>query len=117
MRSDFRNHPYGQYICGNSVVYFDRRYRPIARVGPDGVTPCDSLEWIEFERQLWFYSDANPPEHCAETRQRLEALMDSIPVLREEVQRRNKAERRMRTLPPRRWSGERHEHHTVLYRL
>jgi hypothetical protein len=114
MRSDYRNHPYGFYRAGNSIVYFDRRYRPIVRVD-DRATVVDSLEWIEHSGKEFLYSDGrNPPSHNAETRRRLKELMDSIPVLGEEVQRRNKAERRMRTLPPRRWSDERH---TPLYGL
>jgi hypothetical protein len=101
----FRNFPYGLYRCGNAIVYFDRRYRPIVRMS-DVATVCDSLEWIEHSGQEWFYSDAGDPRCCAATRNKLKRLMDSIPEMAAEARRRNKAERRMRTLPPRRWSGE-----------
>jgi hypothetical protein len=113
MRADFRNWPYGHYVTGNSIIYFDRRYRPICRVD-DQATVVDSLEWIEHSGKEWFYHDGNQPSCNAETRKRIQNLMDAIPELAAEVARRNKAERRMRELPPRRWPGE---HHTVVYGL
>jgi hypothetical protein len=107
MRNDLRNYPYGRYLCADCIVFFDRRYRPIIRINRRGeVSVCDSLQWIEFAGQTWMYSDRNPPRHDKETRRKLEKLMADIPLLGAEVARRNKAERRMRTLPPRRWSDE-----------
>ena len=105
MRTDYRNWPYGYYKCGNAVVYHDRRYRPICRVS-DIATVVDPLTWIEHDGHEWFYSDANPPTYDAQTRHRLQSLLDANPVMAAEVARRNKAERRMRELPPRRWLGE-----------
>lgn len=105
MRTDFRNWPYGYYRCGNAVVYHDRRYRPIVRLD-DSVTVVDSMEWVEHTGQEWLYNDATQPACNKATRAKLEDLMDLIPELGAEVQRRNRAERRMRDLPPRRWVGE-----------
>jgi hypothetical protein len=121
MRTDFRNYPYGAYLCENAIVYFDRRYRPIVRITQPydeaSVTVRDSLEWIEHSGQEWLYNDGNPPRYDAQTRNKLKRLMDAIPEMAEEVRRRNRSERRMRTLPPRRWADERYEHHTQLYGL
>ena len=105
MRTDFRNHPYGYYRCGNAVVYFDRRYRPIVRLD-DSATVVDPLTWIEHSGQQWLYDEASQPRYNAKTRAKLQALLDAIPEMAAEVARRNKAERRMRELPPRRWVGE-----------
>jgi|HubBroStandDraft_6_1064221.scaffolds.fasta_scaffold963985_1 hypothetical protein len=114
MRSDFRNHPYGAYVAGNSSVIFDRRYRPIVRID-HGVTVCDPLEWVEHSDKEWFYDDATAPRYCAETRAKLKRLMDAIPEMAAEVRRRYAAERKARAIaPPRRWPGE---HHTQLYGL
>jgi hypothetical protein len=113
MRTNFRNHPYGFYRTGNSVVYFDRRYRPIVRVS-DRAAVVDPLEWIEHSDQEWFYDDSNAPRRNAETRRRLQDLMDAIPELAAEVRRRYLAERKARAIAPRRWAAERYEHHTAM---
>jgi hypothetical protein len=118
MRTNFRNCPYGAYLCENSIVFFDRRYRPIVRLtqpyGEGSVTVCDPLEWVEHSGQEWFYNDASAPRHDAQTRAKLKNLMDSIPAMAAEVRRRNVAERKARAIAPRRWADERH---TVVYGL
>lgn len=105
MRTNFRNCPYGFYRTGNSIVYFDRRYRPIVRVS-DSATVCDPLEWIEHTGQEWFYNDGSAPRYDSQTRDKLKRLMDSIPAMAEEVRRRDVAERKAGALAPRNWSGE-----------
>lgn len=111
--TNFRNHPHGFYRTGNSVVYFDRRYRPIVRVS-DRATVVDPMEWIEHSGQEWLYDDGNAPRHNAETRRRLKDLMDTIPEMAAEVRRRYLAERKARAIAPRRWANQRYEHHTAL---
>jgi hypothetical protein len=115
MRTDFRNCPYGAYLCDGSIVYFDRRYRPIVRItqpyGEASVTVCDPLEWIEHSGQEWFYDDGNAPRYDAQTRDKLKRFLDSIPTMAAEVRQRDVAERKAGALPPRRWADE---HHTAL---
>ena len=113
MRTNFRNHPYGFYRTGNSIVYFDRRYRPIVRVS-DRTSVVDPMEWIEHSNQEWLYHDGNAPRHNAEIRRRLKDLMDAIPEMAAEVCRRYLGERKARAIAPRRWADERYEHHTAL---
>jgi hypothetical protein len=95
-------------LRNNSVVFFDRRYRPIARssyadfpvyvngepagslaVGSPTVTPVDPGEWIFHTDKRWFYTDANPPHRNRQTRERLEKLIATIPALAAEIGRRN----------------------------
>jgi hypothetical protein len=113
MSTDYRNHPYGFYRTGNSIVYFDRRYRPIVRVSGQA-TVVDPTEWIEHSSREWFYNDGNAPRHDAQTRAKLKRLMDAIPEMAAEVHRRYLAERKARVIAPRRWADE---HHTALSRL
>jgi hypothetical protein len=114
MRTNFRNCTYGGYLCENSIVYFDRRYRPIVRLtqqyGEASVTVCDPLEWIEHSGKEWLYNDGNQPRYDAQTRAKLKHLMDSIPALAAEVRRRDVAERKTGALAPRSWSDD---HHTL----
>lgn len=77
--------PYGVYLTATDAVYFDRDYRPIVRltypgkinwplsttVGEPVVTICDPAERINFDGQVWFYDDGNPPRRNKQTRQRL----------------------------------------------
>ncbi len=91
MRTNFQNQPYGAYLCDGSIVYFDRRYRPIVRLTqPEwSVTVCDPLERIKHSGQEWLYKDATSPRRNAQTRERLQNLMYTIPELAAEVRRRN----------------------------
>lgn len=111
MPKDFEEWPYGLYESRNSVVFFNRRYEPIIRleypehpvfdgwqngagslrIGTPRVTVIDRKTRIIFSSQRWFYSDANPPRRNKHTRARLEALMEQIPELSEEVDRRESA--------------------------
>lgn len=102
MPTDFKNYPYGAYLCDDSIVYFDRRYQPIVRIaqppfpesGDQVVTICDPAERIKHSGQEWLYRDANPPRRNARTRAQLQNLMAAIPVLASEVRRRNAADRK-----------------------
>ncbi|MBR0793967.1 hypothetical protein JQ615_01045 [Bradyrhizobium jicamae] len=106
-KRDFTHLPYGGYIVGRETILFNRRYQPIVRiapaafrchgqnraplvipVGPSTVTPCDPGERITFDSQVWFYTDANPPSRNMATRARLQQLVDDIPELRAEIERR-----------------------------
>jgi hypothetical protein len=91
---DFRNLPYGAYLCENSIVYFDRRYRPLVRLTqPEwSAVVCDPGEWINYSGKEWLYDDATAPGHDAQTRARLRNLLNAIPALASEVRRRNTAE-------------------------
>lgn len=82
--------PYGCYLERDSAVLFDRRYQPIVRFLPGNiVVPCDPLERIEYYDQIWHYSDATTPTYNARTRASLRRLVDAIPVLHAEIQRRS----------------------------
>jgi hypothetical protein len=107
MLKDYRNAPYGVYHCEDSVVWFDRRYRPIVRVAGNAVTVVDSMEWIDHTGQTWLYDDGNAPRYNAETRRCIQNVMDAIPEMAAEVKRRYAAERKSRTIAPRRWADER----------
>jgi hypothetical protein len=102
MPTNFDPWPYGCYLCDGSTVIFNRRYEPIVRIsepafpasGAQVVTACDPSERIEHSgQQHWFYSDANPPRRSSETRARLKNLLDTIPALAAEVQRRSSRRR------------------------
>jgi hypothetical protein len=88
---DTKNLPYGAYLCPDSIVWFDRRYRPIVRVSGDRVTVCDPTDRIEHNGQEWLYNDATSPRHDGRTRKILENVMAAIPELAAEVDRRNAA--------------------------
>lgn len=82
--------PYGCYLERDSAVLFDRRYQPIVRFLPGNiVVPCDARERIEYYGQIWHYSDATTPTYNARTRASLRRLVDAIPVLHAEIQRRS----------------------------
>jgi anti-sigma factor ChrR (cupin superfamily) len=93
MPSNFKNYPYGAYLCDSSIVYFDRRYRPIVRLTqPDwSVTVCDPQERIKHSGQEWLYYGAKSPRRSAQTRRALQNLLDAIPEMAAEVRRRNAA--------------------------
>jgi hypothetical protein len=93
--------PYGAYLTANSSVYYDRRYRPIVRltfppldlskggaIGAPAITVCDPKERIEHDSQMWFYKDGTSPTFNRETRKRLEAIVESVPEMRAEIERR-----------------------------
>ena len=86
--SNWKLLPYGAYLCRDSIVWFDRRYRPIVRVAGDKVTPCDPHEWIEHSGKEWLYSDRNQPRRDAATRQRIQNHLDAVPEMAAEVARR-----------------------------
>lgn len=96
MRTDFKDWPYGAYLCDDSIVYFDRRYQPIVRithplfpaVGDRSVAICDPTERITHSAKEWLYKDATSPRRNAQTRRRLQTLLDTVPMLRAEVERR-----------------------------
>ena len=101
MRADFSKWPYGAYLCDNgSIVYFDRRYQPIVRithplfpaVGEQSIAVCDSAERISHSGKEFLYTDATSPRRNAQTRKRMRTLVDAIPELAAEVQRRSTAE-------------------------
>lgn len=83
-----KNLPYGVYLCAHSIVYFDRRYRPIVRVGGGRVTVCDPHERIEHSGKTWLYNDATSPRCNARTHRRLQELLDAVPGLHAEIERR-----------------------------
>jgi hypothetical protein len=86
---DFRRWPYGQYeLADGSRVVFDRQYKPLVRLNDQGVAPCDPAERIEFIEQTWFYQDRMSPRRNRRTRERLQALVASIPTLAAELARR-----------------------------
>jgi hypothetical protein len=97
VRTDFKIWPYGAYLCEDSIVYFDRRYRPIVRithplfpaVGDKAITVCDPTERISHCGKEWLYLDATSPRRNAQTRRRLKNLVEAIPELAAEVQRRS----------------------------
>jgi hypothetical protein len=91
MPSNFRTQPYGTYICDDSLVYFDRDYRPIVRLAqPEwSIAVCDPHERIAHTGKEWLYRDATSPRRNAQTRERLENLLAAIPELATEVRRRN----------------------------
>jgi hypothetical protein len=97
MPADFSKWPYGAYLCEDSIVYFDRQYRPIVRIthppfpaaGEHAVTVCDPAERISHSGKEWLYKDATSPRRNAETRKRLKNLVDAIPEIATEVRRRS----------------------------
>jgi hypothetical protein len=75
--------PYGLWIePGGGVVAFNRRYRPIVRIGStaeDGaLTRLTGDERITFRQQFWFYKDDNPPWRDKDTRRRCEQVLHSF---------------------------------------
>lgn len=110
MRDYFDQLPYGAYLAGRDIVLFNRRYQPIVRISPPTfichntervptaipvghpvITPCLPTEWIQFESQVWFYTDANPPRRNRQTRERLEKMIADIPALAREIGHRTGA--------------------------
>ena len=99
MPADFSKWPYGAYLCEDSIVYFDRRYQPIVRithplfpaVGDQSIAVCDPTERISHSAKEWLYKDATSPRRNAQTRRRLRSLLDTVPMLRAEIERRARA--------------------------
>jgi hypothetical protein len=90
-RIDVWSLPYGAYLTRDSAVLYDRRYCPIVRFLPgEIVVPCHPSERIEHYGQLWHYTDATSPTYNARTRASLKRLVDAIPELAAEIQRRAK---------------------------
>jgi hypothetical protein len=53
--------PYGFYSeADGAVVIFNRRYAPLWRIKSSGEREL-AHGWIDHVRQMWFFSDANPP--------------------------------------------------------
>lgn len=51
--------PYGVWTCPDGrEVLFNRWYEPLWQRGPGDVPPtaADPREWVEFQRQTWFYN-------------------------------------------------------------
>jgi hypothetical protein len=87
--------PYGAYLCRKSVVFFDRKYRPLISL------PWTHLEWptgrleldpakakiiapdvrVKFEAQVWFYNDGCTPRRDQRTRAKLKRMLDVLPLL------------------------------------
>ncbi|MDN5006159.1 AAA family ATPase [Bradyrhizobium sp. GCM10027634] len=65
------------------------------RVIPETAQTVDASAWIEHDKDssVWFYNDGNPPDRDEETRNKLQVLIDSIPELAAEIQRREAAAR------------------------
>jgi hypothetical protein len=83
--------PYGCYIAHDSAVLFDRQYQPIVRfLQGNHVVACDPRERINFFAQLWHYHDGTSPRRDSRTRASLRRLVDAIPELAAEIQRRSK---------------------------
>jgi len=87
--------PYGVYIGTVSATFFNRRYEPIARVlgrwprcNPASAFPIEPTEWIDHHDCVWFYDDGCTPRRNKQVREQLLQLLDVIPVLRAEVERR-----------------------------
>jgi hypothetical protein len=110
-RDKLRLLPYGCYQEAGGVVIHDRDYRPVVRLlgealaitvpahtrdrqpclsslPLDNVQPCDPNERITFTGQTWFYCDRTSPRHDRATRRRLEKLIDAVPALKLEIERR-----------------------------
>jgi hypothetical protein len=82
--------PYGCYLTHDSAVLFDRCYRPIVRfLAGDIVVTCDPTERIAHYGRILHYSDANSARYNARTRSRLRSLVNAIPALAAEIQRRS----------------------------
>lgn len=93
--------PYGVFVTERASVIYDRKYRPIVRVPgqwPDcdsaSATVVDPTEWVTHERQEWFYNDGNVPRRNKETRARLQGIVDKMPVLASEIERRDRVAER-----------------------
>ncbi|TFV69420.1 AAA family ATPase [Bradyrhizobium frederickii] len=89
--------PYGVFVAERDSVIYDRKYRPIVRVPgqwPDCDSACatvvDPTEWITHDRKEWFYDDGTVPRRNKATRERLQGIVDSIPTLANEIERRDK---------------------------
>ena len=82
--------PYGKFIQQDgSEVIFDRRYRPISRVFPNGnIEIVQPTEWINFESQQWFYKSHNHPRNNHETRKILMGIIDKYDLKGELLLRR-----------------------------
>ena len=91
--------PYGVYHAGKSSILFDRDYPPLVCVAgqwPD----CDTKsavtcnpEWrIAHDSRFYFYRDGpTSPRRNKKVRDFLKNLVESIPVLGIEIQRRGRA--------------------------
>jgi hypothetical protein len=82
-KNAWRTLPYGQGTTANGdTIIFDRSYRPLLRITPDGrVEPCDGSR-IEYTAREWYYrDDRDPPNRNAETRRRISELIEATPGL------------------------------------
>lgn len=89
--------PYGVFVAERASVIYDRKYRPIVRIPgqwPNCDTACatvvDPTEWITHDRKEWFYNDGAVPRRNKATRVRLQGIVDNIPALANEIERRDK---------------------------
>ena len=93
--------PYGVFVAEDVSVIYDRNYRPIVRVPgrwPDcdsaSATVVDPTEWIKHDRKEWFYNDGSIPRRNKRTRETLQSLVDKMPALASEIERRDRAAER-----------------------
>lgn len=82
--------PYGKFFEDDGAeVIFDRRYRPICRVFPDGrVEGVNPSQWINFTDQNWFYHSGNHPRNDKSTRAALLSLIEQLGLSAELMVRR-----------------------------
>ncbi len=73
-----RTLPYGFWTCKDGrKVLFNRGYRPLLQRIGNAVTPADPEERVDFEKQEWFYTDANPPWHSKPTFKKCMEILDA----------------------------------------
>ena len=75
--------PYGvRALADGSKVYFDRKYRPLAHVCPDGTVilqdPCASVEHVP---AVFFYNDLRTPFRRKTTFRELCAIADELGLM------------------------------------
>ena len=75
--------PYGVHaLADGSKVYFDRKYRALAQVRPDGTVglkdPSTKLEWLP---ATFFYNDTTTPYRRATKLRELRTLADELGLM------------------------------------
>jgi hypothetical protein len=95
--TDYQSLPYGVYLTRDNVIWYDRRYRPIAgaawhhycpacrTIQAGTLTPVEPDRWIDFEEQAWLYKDAT---FDRKTRARLRDMVERLSPLKAELIRR-----------------------------
>jgi hypothetical protein len=111
---DHRALPYGVFICGDGTyVLHDRRYRPLVKcrggslsvrahyhrrqqwqqctvmLDTGSATPCSPTERIKHVDRVWFYYNRTSPRFDRKTRKYVQQIVEAIPALAAEINRRN----------------------------